>query len=142
MCVIFQVTVEISRSPSKFRKALATFYQLRSCGEHLRIEKSIFKPERIRRTKIVVRFFLFLLLYHPNHPYGAAAEMRCEIFNPVYPRSPLATNLSRSFSLSLSLSLSGVSLSTDSMPSTEHPVLCIIKYATPTSGYSDFMGYP
>ncbi|KOX76166.1 hypothetical protein WN51_11906 [Melipona quadrifasciata] len=29
-----------------------------------------------------------------------------------------------------------------SMPSTEHPVLCIIKYATPTSGYSDFMGYP
>lgn len=38
---------------------------------------------------------------HPNHPYGATAEMRCEIFNPVYSRSPLATNLSRLFSLSL-----------------------------------------
>lgn len=38
---------------------------------------------------------------YPNHPYGATAEMRCEIFNPVYSRSPLATNLSRLFSPSL-----------------------------------------
>lgn len=30
----------------------------------------------------------------------------------------------------------------DSMPSYEHPVLCIIKCATPTSGYLDFMGNP
>lgn len=48
-----------------------------------------------------------LLRPNPNHPEDVAAEMRCEIFNPVPSsssspfRSPLATNLPLAYSRSL-----------------------------------------
>lgn len=64
---------------------------MKSGGKTLARWKIYIQPANLSR-EIVLRFFLLLpfLLFrsNPNHPEGVAAEMRCEIFNPVPSSSP------------------------------------------------------